>query len=148
MSREDLYAPFVEAVIGAAQAAKRPTAKSVITRIARSLLESIRSTANADVPNFVKLIPDDPNAARLLAARAMAGRVVGQFSEINSWRDAWEWLNHAYSVIEHGPARGVEDALLAVFAYVTRLPEAVDFDWLAASLGYSSVEEANEQATS
>jgi len=146
MNRKPLHLPFVDAVIATARTAKKPTAKFVVRRLAKSMLESTRRTANAGIPPFVLANRDDENTTLMLARMEMAGKVAGPYSGISSWREACAWLNHAYYVIRHGPAPGIEDTLLTVFSCVNDLSEAVDFDWLAVCLGYSSIDEANAQA--
>lgn len=145
--RSGLYAPLVASVIQASQGLKNPTANSVITQITRSLHEATLTSARAVVPTFVNAHLDDPNVVLMMERIALAKAIAGGFSAIKSWNTAWEWLLHAAKVIREdksGP-RGVDETVVFVFYHVLDLQREISFEWLATSLGYCSVEEANSE---
>lgn len=144
-----LSARLVEAIILATQEIKKPTAKTVITRITKELHAATISKAQYQLPAFFNQHLDDSNVIAITKIRDQAKLIAGSVVKISSWDDAWGWLLHASELLATSSSRprGVDEVFAHVFHHVHR--EGISETWvdvIAFGLGYDSVEEANAEA--
>lgn len=148
MTRRQPYTPMITKVLQTAQGLQNPTPMAVVTRIADQLLAQVTQIAQQPVPPFLKRNSDHDAVLRAIESHTKALAMCKGYSRLKSWNQAWDWLLHAEKIIAGaGPrAQGVEQTLLRVFEFVT-LELRPDYEFLALTLGYESVEDANDKTS-